>query len=383
MSDIPPSPNSPPAVPSAASREAVPHKIKIPGRTQRNMALVRRWMRDTFSKEQLLSGLRQLAWVAPLTVLIWVWAEREQQIKETNFRFAIEVTPSNPKFAVRLREPADGYVTLDLVGSRNRIEDLRREMGSRGPAPIRFEVPDRKEGEHQFSVKNVIERDPRFTAVDVTGSSPSLLSVYVDPIQEDVVTVKVREEDKALFEGVVFNPPKVRVKMPAAVRAKVKTGDEIFAYANLSSVVDRTPGRKQEISGVRVSIPGADAEEAAIEPAAVSVSLTAVERAKELLIKKVAVLQTVANKLDEGVTIKYDPLVLFDVRVSGPPEAIDKIDPAGSAAVMAQVLIENTDVDKGLMKKQVRYLLPEGVKIHPDDAKREVEVTVTSNSTGQ
>src|SRR5688572_16294126 len=38
----------------------------------------RRWARDTFSREQIISSLKSLAWVAPLTVLIWIYAEREQ-----------------------------------------------------------------------------------------------------------------------------------------------------------------------------------------------------------------------------------------------------------------------------------------------------------------
>ena len=38
------------------------------------------WTRFTsgFTRENIISNLKTLAWVVPLTLLIWIWAEREQ-----------------------------------------------------------------------------------------------------------------------------------------------------------------------------------------------------------------------------------------------------------------------------------------------------------------
>lgn len=380
MSDTPPNPQ--PASPRpAAGLEPVQRQIKLHSRTQRNVAVVRRWMRDTFTREQILSGLRQLAWVAPLTVLIWVWAEREQQVDQSNVRFKIEVTCSNAKIDVRLREPADGYVSVDLLGSRNRIEELRRSAG--GDRVIQFEVPgDRKPGEHQFNLAAIANRDPQFEGMSVTNGSPSLISVFIDPIEEFVVPVRVRNEDQELFDGVVFDPPKVRVRMPLAEKNKVEQsqGSQLVAVADLSVVTDRTPGRKQQVTGVRTFVPGADANQVTIDPGTITVSLSAIERAKERLIGSVSVLQTVAPKLAEGTKIQFEDVKLFDVRVIGPKEIIDSLN---ESDVVAQVMIDSRDVGKGRLTKQVHFSLPEGVKVHPEDAKRTVEVTVTSNALSQ
>ena len=133
--------------------------------THRVTAATRRWARDTFSREQFVAALKQLAWVAPLTVLIWVYAEREQRTTDANVRFTVEVHSNNPKVFVRLLEPNDGYVSADLTGARSQLDKLRRDLGG-GAHAVRFEVPaDRKDGEHQFPLTFVVGRDARFAGV--------------------------------------------------------------------------------------------------------------------------------------------------------------------------------------------------------------------------
>src|SRR5688500_925653 len=92
-------PNLPPRAATAAAPTA---PAQPSGKTserrslgRRSSALVRRWARDTFNREQLLSSLRALAWVAPLTLLIWIYAEREQQLPGTA-RFQIVVKSADP-----------------------------------------------------------------------------------------------------------------------------------------------------------------------------------------------------------------------------------------------------------------------------------------------
>src|SRR5688500_453310 len=111
---------------------------RAPGRFKRATSATRRWARDTFSREQLVAALKQLAWVAPLTVLIWVYAEREQRTTDADVRFGLEVHTNNPKVFVRLLEPSDGYASADLTGSRSQLDKLRRELGP-GVNPVRFE----------------------------------------------------------------------------------------------------------------------------------------------------------------------------------------------------------------------------------------------------
>src|SRR3954464_11454986 len=82
---------------AALSHPSAP-KPKTPERralAKRTAALVRRWARDTFNRESFVSSLRSLLWVAPLTLLIWIYAEREQQASGTA-RFQIVVKSADP-----------------------------------------------------------------------------------------------------------------------------------------------------------------------------------------------------------------------------------------------------------------------------------------------
>src|SRR4051812_35414680 len=89
-----------PAMGRAAAR--LDYAAARASRVHRGWSATRRWARDTFSREQLLAGLKQLMLVAPLTLLIWVYAEREQQVPARGLQFAVEVRSNNPKVDVRL-----------------------------------------------------------------------------------------------------------------------------------------------------------------------------------------------------------------------------------------------------------------------------------------
>src|SRR4051812_28677703 len=67
------------------------------GRVHRGWSATRRWMRDTFSRDQLAAGVKQLMWVAPLTLLIWVYADREQQVPARGVLVPVEVRSTDPK----------------------------------------------------------------------------------------------------------------------------------------------------------------------------------------------------------------------------------------------------------------------------------------------
>ena len=63
---------------------------------------LRRWSGRMFTLENLSSGLKTFMWVAPLTILIWVYAEREQVVqKEVTLPIAVKST--DPKLIVSLR----------------------------------------------------------------------------------------------------------------------------------------------------------------------------------------------------------------------------------------------------------------------------------------
>src|SRR3954470_23672127 len=76
----------------------------------------KRSFRDAFSKQQLIEAVKAFLWVAPLTILIWIYAEREQLATQKNFPIPVEVRSSDPRQVIEVQFPNDGTVRADLVG---------------------------------------------------------------------------------------------------------------------------------------------------------------------------------------------------------------------------------------------------------------------------
>src|SRR5881392_2688309 len=94
----------------ATNREAAARPNFI-GDTSTNL---RRWFTRTFTLENLFVTLKTLAWVTPLTILIWVYAEREQ-VTSRPVTIPIAVKSVDPNRIVRLRS-GDESVSAQISG---------------------------------------------------------------------------------------------------------------------------------------------------------------------------------------------------------------------------------------------------------------------------
>ncbi|HEY8666900.1 MAG TPA: hypothetical protein VIL86_09555, partial [Tepidisphaeraceae bacterium] len=120
-----------PEVPSAEQPKAIPlphssrwkgEKTGWRGRMRENLSGVRHWARSAFTRENVIDQSKTLAWVIPLTFLIWVYAEREQVAKEEKFQFPIEVRSNDANKIVTIVEPRDKKMTADLQGPQANLE---------------------------------------------------------------------------------------------------------------------------------------------------------------------------------------------------------------------------------------------------------------------
>src|SRR4051812_37804191 len=73
-------------------------------------------MRGMFTRDNLVSFARSMAWVVPLTILIWIYAEREQLAPAPGRVIPIDVKTSAPNRVVKLLSPVDKNIVADLAG---------------------------------------------------------------------------------------------------------------------------------------------------------------------------------------------------------------------------------------------------------------------------
>jgi hypothetical protein len=364
-------PETPPSNPIAdGPRKRLNYAGAQPSVMRRSMGTARLWARDTFSRDQLVAGLKQLAWVAPLTVLIWVYAEREQQIPRS-MPIPIVARSSSPQFHARLADPANGLVQVTLRGPRSRIEQVENQVGLKDPV-VADVGHNGRTGIQSIPVATILSQDARFRGLTMTSGTPSV-DVDVNPIDEESLTVKLRPEDAGQVQDPVFTPNRVKVRIPRHVARAARDANQgqLVAYAELGKL---TPGTSAQ-SNVRIVIAGADPDEVRVDPPTVSASFN-VRAADEVMdIDSVPVIikavQTVTNQYD----IKFTPATVFNVKVEGPREAIEQL---RSRATRVEAGISITGEDVGSENKNIEFVLPPGVRIHPDSQhETSVKLTVT------
>src|SRR5205807_2622098 len=89
---------------SMAENRTISYQPKRPSRTWRDEAATT-WHRfgARFTRENVISNLKTLAWVVPLTLLIWIYAEREQVATTKDVAVPFDMVSLDPNVAIRVR----------------------------------------------------------------------------------------------------------------------------------------------------------------------------------------------------------------------------------------------------------------------------------------
>lgn len=332
----------------------------------------RRSMRDAFSREQFFAGVKGFFWVAPLTILIWIYAEREQLSTLKGFSIPIEVRSADPRQVITVTRPYDANLTADLSGPRAQLDRVREEFGRRSDARARIEIGNVPPGPRQIEAEAVAD-DPRFAAngVTVENPQPRVLEVYVDVLDDLQIDVKVPRSVTNLTSA-SFDPPQVKLTAPRSVlEAATKP---LVAYVDPASLEQvKEPGRHEKVP-VRLTIPIKDPN-ARLSTNTVSANLEVKRADVETRLRSIPVWVTYAPTLDQQYKAEYETS-LSNITVIGPADQIRAIDEGtASKTPKATFEISGDDLDAIDRPKRAKviYDLPEGVRVKPEDAQKTVE----------
>jgi hypothetical protein len=340
-------------------------------------------MRNTFSRESFLSSLRSLLWVAPLTLLIWIYAEREQVVTQKSIPVALDTRSNEVGRVVRIISPSGGIVSVELEGPQAQLEQAKEWLESTN---VSIEV-DRNlsPGEHQIPIAGQLNRLPTIAASGATVVSciPSEVRVVIDPIKQWDLEVKVRPEDQKTLSGPqVFTPAKVRLSGPqsvieAAIQAASAAGQPLVAYANFGPFQQllAEPGKHSLPSvAVRPSI-RIDDPSVTLSPATVSADIQVTDKA-ETTIKLPYVRVLAAYPPDVQKADQYKPLydsTIPNVTVSGPEQQIALLqEQKFIPAAIFEVRFDDID---NPAPAPVMFQLPPGVHVSEQDAQRKISYT--------
>ena len=361
-----------------------------------HFAAERRWFADTFSGEKLIEMVKQLAWVVPLTLLIWVYAEREQITREQNETIPFELVTGDNDRLVTLKPPQDSNVVVELEGPRARVQDvLHRLRGGEFPQGLRIEVDRTLEAnrDHQLPTIALIANHPLFrsSGITVTRTQPDVINVTVDQIVTRDARVVPAPGTPNLLEGTKFDPPAVKVRGPFNVLQPEGdatgggTPAPLVAHAHIPADLLAGPGTR-DADDLEVSLPPPLNKDArvTIKPEKVGATLEVRASDEKWVMPAMTISLGLPKTIADKFTVDYNTS-LANVELIGPKDVIDQMRSEGAPKPYALLKINIEDAQAGAgretLRRTLRFMdLPRGVRVSEKDEQREIPFRLVPKS---
>jgi hypothetical protein len=343
------------------------------------------------SREDLINALKTFAWVGPLTLLIWVYAEREQLAKDDLVTIPIAVKSSDPNRIVRLIKPDDKNITATLTGPRAALDHVRELLApSSGTARIQIEI-DRNltPGQvHLIATEPNVAKNPDFrsSGITVTNCVPDQLQVEVDELVERKVNIKLPPSVTNLASPPVFDPKQVIVRGP---KTQLQTAAEEGRLSVFAELVDpeilKTPGHHDIPSTpVTCSLHG---ENITLTPTTVHAILDIREADVPLHVDAMPIFVMAPTNVSDKYRVVMsingrETTSLANVTLVGPPKTIEMMQrPDFAPKPKAYIEVSSEDETNPKPKLLQFDKLPEGVVVSPDDKQKTVDIKLIDRST--
>jgi hypothetical protein len=326
-----------------------------------------RRLQRSMTRANFNAFLKTMAWVAPLTILIWVYAEREGTATQPDVEIHVGVEQMPNRVLTVLYPPDKGFV-LELSGPRTRIEHVN-DMINRNftikpilaedtPTPFSTQVP----------VTSLIGNITEFKneGISVIRCVPEYMTVSVDTLVQKELPVRLGAGATNIVQA-TFNPPTIKVSGASEAMKKLPMVDGqpavIVDVANLPSA--HTPGQHADQTVALVPVDGVS-----FSNDNVLATFNVEEQDVELPVPGSEISVQLLNPGDFGdrYKITYDGILGGTVKLTGPSEGIDAVKKGKLIGVL-----DLTDAKAGAdQNKDVRIVLldsltlPDGVHVSPD-----------------
>ena len=215
---------------------------------------IQRWIRRTFSRENFVQVVKTLAWVAPLTILIWVYAEREQIKTDTDVSLPIEIRIDDPHRVVTLLSPKEKVVVATLQGSQANLDHFLSEVTVGSPLVVTID-PKLSNKIQEIPTEQALASVPllKREGVTVESCATANLDVDIDSMQEVEVPVQAPPETPNIVGQPVFVPPTVKLRGPSRIMPP-----NPVAYVELAGLNELSKPGEHTIANVVIRPPSDD-----------------------------------------------------------------------------------------------------------------------------
>lgn len=358
---------------SASYRTPATAGNRVPPRRGGVLSALRRQRRNWFTLDRLREFGTTMALVIPLTLLIWVWAEREQNVPSEKMLFLIDVRSIDPTKTMSIvRDGATSEaVTVELTGPRSGLDAIR-EAVAKDPSNSRLTVDVSETFEpssdpYRISIGTRLNQQKLFevNGVSVQGTEPSTVQVIVDRVVERELEVKLRPDLASRVESAEFMPKTVRVRGPERVISQLETSGKLVAELELSTqsqIMSARPGTDIVLAQERIRpIVGPGISLSTSQITGGKLKMSQEERG---VIRSIAVFVAKPAGLEAQYSVSVTPLTLTNVPVIGPIDVLKKLE-ADEIPIkpFALLTISREDLGKTQERKPTFQQLPAGVRV--------------------
>ncbi|HEX8323288.1 MAG TPA: hypothetical protein VF595_05180 [Tepidisphaeraceae bacterium] len=307
--------------------------------------------------------------VIPLTLLIWVYAERAQN-RDGSVQTLLGVTIADPKLTATIVDPVESPVTIELNGPQGQIDRLKSTIEATvidRRLRVALTPADYGLGENKsLDLARLLNANPLFadSGVLVTKTTPAQVRVTVDQLVTREARVAVPTEAFVALLNVSFDPPRVKVSGPMQAIASQFGGADPTVTVDLSSLA-----KAQRSAGPqRQEMPLTPARDSRITytPARVQMNFEIGSTIEEFTIPSVGILvvRPVSEDGASRVVIRGSP-VIPNVQVRGPGPMIAKYKGDAPEATLKAILeVTNALAGQNELRKEVKFpLLLPGVEV--------------------
>lgn len=336
------------------------------------MRNLRRQSRNYLTLERLRDFGTTMALVVPLTLLIWVWAEREQTVESVEMQFIIDVRsvdPTKVMSIVRGRGMSES-VTVQLSGPRAGLDAIK-ETVTNNPSANRLTI-DIDEGFEPspepvpISLGSRLNQQKIFESngVTVKSTNPSTAEVIVDSVVERDLQVKLPAELASRVETAEFNPKTVKVRGPERVINQLEASGKLVAELDLNSqsqLMTARPGTDIVLPAEKIKPIVANG--VSLDVAQISGGKLRMSQEERGVIRSIAVYVAKPAGLEGQYSVTVTPLTLTNVPVVGPRDLLRKLEADEiQPRPYALITIGREDIGKTQERVPSFQQLPPGVR---------------------
>jgi hypothetical protein len=343
-----------------------------------------RFWRLFSSREKVIENLKTLKWVIPITLVIWVYAEREQVVAPTGPNVSnvpIQINPDPTRY-IELVGNQNPTVNLKLTGPQQAFDRVRQELTAI-PSPLKIDLGagvtiGRNE---PVNIVDHIQDNDLFKRYGVTvlEADPPYLHVNVDELKTIELPIQVPPGITNLSD-VSFDPPKVTVSGPESL---VTNNGNLKAIAELIGLSQLNAPGKHTVPSITVTlssqIPMVQEKLRIEKPqnSQVKVEMTVLDADVPGEIHDLPITLDISPSTANAysVVVNDGAETVSKIKVTGPKDLIDALQQKRIPAEAMMKIIFPDDATNA-EPKTLTYILPPGVKVDKEDADKKFNLVL-------